>query len=214
LELKLTMAYGTALLDTITSSGNLTVNGNLSTIGTIISSSDLSITGNVSATGTISSSAGVTYPLISGTSQNSTSGTSIDFTSIPSWVKRITIMFAGVSTSGSSNKLVQIGSGTVTTTGYTSTSISSTNGTGVAASSTSGFIIASGSSSDILSGSLQLFNLTGNQWVLSGTLKVTTSYVAAEGGDVSLSGILTRVRITTVNGTDTFTAGTINIMYE
>ena len=30
----------------------------------------------------------------------STSGTSIDFTGLPSWVKRITVMFVGVSTSG------------------------------------------------------------------------------------------------------------------
>ena len=58
--------------------------------------------------------------ITSGTSQASTSGTSIDFTSIPSWVKRITLMFNGVSTNGTSNYQIQIGSGSVTTSGYTS----------------------------------------------------------------------------------------------
>jgi hypothetical protein len=34
------------------------------------------------------------------------------------------------------------------------------------------------------------------------------------GGGKSLSATLDRVRITTVNGTDTFDAGSINILYE
>jgi hypothetical protein len=33
-------------------------------------------------------------------------------------------------------------------------------------------------------------------------------------GSLALGGTLDRVRITTVNGTDTFDAGSINIMYE
>ena len=44
------------------------------------------------------------YPTLM-TAQNTTSGTSIDFTGIPSWVKRITVMFQGVSTTGSSQVL-------------------------------------------------------------------------------------------------------------
>ena len=58
--------------------------------------------------------------IVSGTAQNSTSGTAIDFTGIPSWVKRITVMFNGVSTNGTSNLLLQIGAGSVTTSGYNS----------------------------------------------------------------------------------------------
>jgi hypothetical protein len=34
------------------------------------------------------------------------------------------------------------------------------------------------------------------------------------GGSVTLSGVLDRVIITTVNGTGTFRAGSINILYE
>jgi hypothetical protein len=52
------------------------------------------------------------------TAQASTSGTSVDFTGIPSWVKKITVMFTGVSTNGSSAVIVQIGAGSFTTSGY------------------------------------------------------------------------------------------------
>jgi len=51
----------------------------------------------------------VTGVIVSGTAVASTSGTSIDFTSIPSWVKRVTVMFAGVSTNGTGSYLIQIG---------------------------------------------------------------------------------------------------------
>ena len=57
--------------------------------------------------------------LTSGTAQASTSGTAIDFTGIPSWAKRITVMFNGVSTNGTSNPQIQLGSGSPTTSGYT-----------------------------------------------------------------------------------------------
>ena len=54
-----------------------------------------------------------------GTAVASTSGTSIDFTSIPSTVKRITIMFDGVSTNGTSRGMIQIGTSSgVATSGY------------------------------------------------------------------------------------------------
>lgn len=40
------------------------------------------------------------YPLVAATAVASTSGTSIDFTGIPAWVRRVTVMFNGVSTNG------------------------------------------------------------------------------------------------------------------
>lgn len=60
----------------------------------------------------------LSQPLTQGTSQASTSGTAIDFTGIPSWVKRITVMFSGVSTNGTSVPQIQVGAGSVTTSGY------------------------------------------------------------------------------------------------
>jgi len=163
-------------------------------------------------------STGAHGQLIQGTAQASTSGTSITFSSIPSWVKRITVMFNGVSTSGSSNKLVQIGSGSVTSTGYVSAggNISGATGFGVA-SSTAGFIINSADASDNLYGSVVINLVTGNTYGAYGTLgDVTGTYVNAYtvSGGVTLGGALDRVVITTVNGTDTFDAGSINILYE
>jgi hypothetical protein len=142
----------------------------------------------------------------------STSGTSIDFTSIPAGVKRITVMFYDVSTSGSSPPQIQIGAGSVTNTGYTSIG---QNGT-TAQSSTTGFITTgSWAGTSIKSGAIVLTNISGNAWVASGaTVDIPASNASYNAGRVTLSGVLDRVRITTVNGTDTFDAGSINVLYE
>jgi hypothetical protein len=155
------------------------------------------------------------YPRVTATAQASTSGTSIDFTGIPSWVKRITVMFQGVSTSGTSNTICQIGSGSVETSGYLSfvnTFDSSPTGTTV----TTGFCISeSNSATTLLNGHLIMTNITGNTWVYSVVCGATGgTLVSLGGGNKAISGVLDRLRITTVNGTDTFDAGTINIMYE
>lgn len=155
---------------------------------------------------------------VSGTAQASTSGTSIDFTSIPSWVKRITVMFSGVSTNGTSIPQIQIGSGSVNTTGYLSGSGFITTAAGVAVTTaTSGFIIYSNTAAASLSGSIVLSLIGSNIWVAQGVMLQATStanVVETAGNSPTLSGALDRVRITTVNGTDTFDAGSINILYE
>jgi len=82
----------------------------------------------ITAGSTLSFSAGVldvARPLTLGTAVNTTSGTSIDLTSIPSWVKRITVMLNGVSTNGASIPQIQLGAGSVDTTGYNATASSS-----------------------------------------------------------------------------------------
>jgi hypothetical protein len=152
--------------------------------------------------------------IISGTAQASTSGTSIDFTSIPSWVKRVTVSFNGVSTSGTSGVLIQIGAGSVTTTGYVSSGSrnSSTVSTG---SATNGFYIRFISADEFLNGVCLISTLGSNIWAESHSLGSGSANVTfIGGGAVTLSGTLDRVRITTVNGTDTFDAGSINILYE
>jgi hypothetical protein len=152
--------------------------------------------------------------LVQGTAVASTSGTSIDFTGIPAWAKKITVMFNGVSTSGTSNLLIQVGdSGGIETTGYASTV--STQSGATTANSTSGFIIAVAvSATSLHSGIVTLANIDSTSWVSNGLLKEGTTTLRTSAGDKSLSDILTQVRITTVNGTDTFDAGTINILYE
>jgi hypothetical protein len=166
-----------------------------------------------SNTQTLVATTGTLAPIVSGTAVASTSGTSIDFTGIPSWVKRITVMFNGVSTNGTSIKLVQIGSGSVTTTGYASTGTSASNIVGTL-NSTAGFIVYSTNAADTISGVMTLVLVSGNTWVSLHSCKVSTTATIYGGGDITLSGTLDQVRITTVNGTDTFDAGTINLLWE
>jgi hypothetical protein len=174
----------------------------------------MSTTIDGSASVTINS--GAILGITSGTAVASTSGTSIDFTSIPSWVKRITVMFNEVSTNGASAFLIQIGSGSVTSTGYISTGNSTNQASATGGvSSTSGFCIRSGSATFALSGSMTLTLISSNIWISTHVCKAATTEVDWGGGSSpNLSGALDRVRITTANGTDTFDAGSINILYE
>lgn len=162
-------------------------------------------------TATIGSATGTHYPFTAGTAVASTSGTSIDFTSIPSWVKRITVMFNGVSTSGTSTMLIQIGSGSVTTSGYVSQGSYGTT----SFSSTAGFILDVGlTATQLRDGSAVLTLVSGNSWINTSVHSCSGQYTSVAGGRLSLGGALDRVRITTSNGTDTFDAGSINILYE
>ena len=175
-----------------------------------------SVTGTYTLAGTPTMGASV---LTSATAQASTSGTSIDFTGIPSWVKRITVMFNGVSTNGTSNPQVQLGdSGGIETTGYLGSSSIILNVVG-SQSYTSGFVIGGSSgnwtSSKVAHGAVTITNISGNNWVAFGAFGGSDAgYTLLLGGSKSLSDVLTQVRITTVNGTDTFDAGSINIIYE
>lgn len=177
------------------------------------------VTGNVVTTGSTAAvtPAMLTQPLTQATSQASTSGTSIDFTGVPSWVKRITVMFNGVSTNGTSNKQIQLGdSGGFETTGYLGASVQLTDAASVnAATITTGFGIRSPLAADTINGAVVITNLTSNTWVAQGALTDSSrgaGYLV--GGAKALSDVLTQVRITTVNGTDAFDAGSINILYE
>lgn len=153
-----------------------------------------------------------------GTPVASTSGTAITFTGIPSGVKRISVNFNEVSTNGTSQIMIQIGSGSVDTSGYVSTAASVVNAGATATSSgTSGFLIVGAlTAASVVSGTaiLTLESSSGNSWICSGTNKGGTTIASLCGGSKSLSGALDRVSITTFGGTDTFDAGEINIMYE
>lgn len=142
------------------------------------------------------------------------SGTSINYTSIPSWVKRITVMFSGASTNGTSDYLIQIGTGgTPTTSGYNSLSTGS-GGSSFTTGATNGFNIKNYSgASTVFFGSVTITNLNGNIWVASGVTECSPVTVMNAGG-VTISATLDMVRITTVNGTDSYDAGTVNILYE
>jgi hypothetical protein len=144
----------------------------------------------------------------SGTAVASTSGTSIDFTGLPSWVKRITVMLNGVSANGSSSIQVQLGAGSMQTTGY----ISSANSLSF---STSGLLVTSGAAAgNSYQGSMFISLMGSNVWVASSVVSRDDAITFLAAGSKTLSGTLDRIRITTVNGTDTFDAGSINILYE
>jgi hypothetical protein len=155
--------------------------------------------------------------LVSGTAVASTTGTSIDFTGIPSWVKRVTVMFSEVSTDGTSTPIIQLGdSGGIETTGYVSTSMQVSTATASSGNSTAGFVIRSILAANILSGTYTFYLIDSAtfSWVGNGNFKGSTVISSFSSGSKTLSDTLTQVRITTANGTDTFDAGTINILYE
>lgn len=176
--------------------------------GNIITSAD---------TGTVTPTM-LSQPLTRMTAQNSTSGTSVPFSSIPSWAKKITIAFNGVSTSGTSIIQVQLGTGgAATTSGYSAmcggTGVTS-NTTGSSGAFTTGVPVDgfTPAASYTRTGVLTFANVSGNIWVGSGVIYgLNINYT---GGGVTLAGVLDYLRITTVNGTDTFDAGSVNVMYE
>ena len=154
--------------------------------------------------------------IVSATAQASTSGTSVDFTSIPTWVKRITVMFTGVSTNGSNSLQVQLGAGSFVTSGYLGAGSNSAVG---AVNFTTGF----GSNlynvnTAIFHGALTLSLLTGNTWVASGVFaRSDSTATGVTSGSIALGGTLDSLRVigsATGTPSDTFDAGTINIIYE
>jgi hypothetical protein len=216
----------------VTAGQNLTVTGTTTFTGGIVSAG-LPLKGSSSGTTTIQAAAtasgtvtipagtgtaavqGVSTNIVTGTSQATTSGTSITFSSIPSWVRRITVILNGISTSGTSQILIRIGSGSVTSTGYSSQSSLVYSATGMV-TQTTGFAVFQDNSAYTTYGNITLTNPTGNTWIASGTgiNSTSTPFCWLMGGTVALSGVLDRVVLTTVNGTDTFDAGSINILYE
>ena len=152
--------------------------------------------------------------IVRATAVTSTSGTSVDFTGIPAWAERITVMLSGVSLSGTDNILIKLGtSGGVVSSGYNSTCGNIATSTASLATSTAGFVSFFGTAAFTQIGSVTITNITGNVWVASGVIRNSTSNINYLAGDISLGGTLDRVQIAT-NGSNTFDAGTINILYE
>lgn len=156
----------------------------------------------------------LSQPFTRTASVSTTSGTSVDIsTTIPSWARRISVILNGVSTNGTSNLLIQVGSSSFTTSGYTS---GASTGGNTRATSTAGFLAtAANTAASLNAGAVVLYNITGTSWTASGMVSDTDDgRIGGTGGTVTLSGALDRVRITTVNGTDTFDAGFVGLIYE
>jgi hypothetical protein len=148
-----------------------------------------------------------------------TSGTAVDFTDIPSWARRITVVLSGVSTTSTSPFLVQIGSsGTVETSSYVGT-CHYLGGSGVANTGMStGFLLTYSTTTtdpdEFHSGAVVLTNISSNIWVVTGNLNSNGQRQFVVSGTKTLSGELNIVRFTTVSGSNTFDAGLVNILYE
>jgi hypothetical protein len=191
-------------------------------MASVVLSGDTSGTITISApavsgsnTQTLVATTGTLAPIVSGTATAASSGTAVLFSNIPSWVKRITIMFNEVSLSGTDSILVQIGdSGGIETTGYVSSSVNTTGAAGNTVNSTSGFIVAGTLATYVNSGALVLTLMGSNLWIASGAGKLSTGVGWFGGGSKTLSDTLTQLNIT-VTGANTFDgAGTVNILYE
>ena len=199
---------------------SITLNGDTSgsvqlTVPAVAGSSVITVP---AGTGTVAVQ-GVSTNIVTGTSQATTSGTTITITGIPAWAKRVTLMLQGVGTNGTSSLSAKIGSGSLASSGYISqygyvAANASANGN----NATSGFILNLQQSANSLTSGIVTFCLFGsNTWVQGGTVANTSATVnssSVSGGYITLSGTLDRVAITTVNGTDAFNAGSINILYE
>jgi len=188
-------------------------------VGQVIAGTGIAAGTTITALGTGTGGAG-TYtisPASTGTVSGTITVVGVDFTGIPSTAKRITVMMTGVSVSGTSRIQIQLGSTSITSSGYLTYSIQ-LNATSVSsgANYTSGFVIATNNGATaLLSGSFQVSNLSGNIWAGQGMFADSSAGTGSPvGGSISLGGVLDRLRITTVNGTDTFDAGSINILYE
>ena len=166
------------------------------------------------------------YPLVSGTVNaggtnpfpSSAGPATVDFTGIPNTAKRITVMFQSVSTNGTSNYVVRIGNTTITATGYVSavtyTNLSSNSSVGVA--DTTGYILNRDAGASLsYTGEMRICLVSNFIYV------ATFNAIGGSGGPtyqgsgvLNLGSVLDRVRVTTLNGTDLFDAGSINVMWE
>ena len=157
-------------------------------------------------------------PIQLGSTQNTTSGTTVDVTTVPAGVRRITIVPRAVSTNGTSSLMVQIGSGSFATTGYASTASGCYSGNVISGLAfTNGFGLAiSAVAANVHHGSVTLIHMGGNVWQCSSILNASVSNAGAftGSGDITLSGVLDRVRFTTANGTDAFDNGSVSFLWE
>lgn len=168
---------------------------------------------------TISGTSGVTTP--SGAVYNgiqslgnfaTTSGTNVTASGIPSWAKRITISFNNTLTSGANGTYIQIGSGSVTTSGYTGGGVRLAGGVSNVLP-TNGMQFPVNGNNQPLSGHVVITLVTGNTYSMSGAVSNSnngSTYVA--GATVSLGGALDRINL--YAGGDSFTSGNITVFYE
>ncbi len=199
---------------TITSGTGITITNGAGTISIAASPSVSSVNGFTGTIQSVLTAYGV---------QSLTSGTSVPFINIPSWVKRITVSISNLtSTTGQTSiNIFQLGTGggpTYTNSGYSSVG-SVVSSAAASTAQTTGFGISSLNASNYVKSGQGVFTLVDpstNTWAYSGLFTVSTGATGMflSAGTVSLASALTAIQLTTVNGTDTFATGKINLFYE
>jgi len=167
--------------------------------------SGATITNSGTATGF---SSGFTY----GTEQATTSGSSVTFSSIPTGVSLIHLVFNGVSTDNTAGLSVQLGdSGGIETSGYISTSSRLKDSSPNHGSSTAEFKLDLSLASHLCSGVMTLMRVNASHaWISAFVGKVSTISAQLQGGSKTLSGELTQISITSTGNLD---AGSAQILY-
>lgn len=198
---------GSVTIDVPSTASNFTLTAPAGT-GSIITTADTgTVTGTMMAASTVTPAKLSQPSMTQMTSQSTTSGTAITFSSIPSWVKRITVVFYGVSLTGTDRLLVRVGTGgSVSTTGYTSY-------TSEGQTSAAGFILGGATATDARYGIMTLINHSSNQWVHTSITNSSGSNVYQSWGYISLAGTLDTVGLA-ATGSNTFDAGSVNVLYE
>jgi hypothetical protein len=207
---------GSVGIGTTVPATKLAVNGTISTdtIAEYTSAAGVTIDGVVVKDSAI---AGDYLRIAAKTVQATTTGTSVTFNSIPNWVRRVTVMFNGVSTDNTSPLLVKLGTGGgIASTGYASTGARLAAAGTTVDSSTAGFLINSTSAADAVSGTLVISAVDPANYIYAAdhTVKDGTTAVMTGAGNVTLGNLMTQLSITTVTGTSNFDAGSINVLYE
>lgn len=154
--------------------------------------------------------------LTNGTAVAAASQTSMDFTGIPATAKRIAVTLKQLSSNGTGNFTVRLGSGSIDAASYTGAVTTLSTGATTSALST-GFDIPNpgASAAFAVSGVLTLTLQSGNIWVASGVFgEIDVARTIVLAGDKTLAGVLDRVRVTTTSGTETFDAGAANVTWD
>jgi len=159
-----------------------------------------------------------TQKIVQGTSVAPSGTAAASFTSLPSWVKRVTVQFSALTSATiNATMVVQLGTGatpTYTTSGYVGTIGQTFNGTASGATAfSSGFTINAGfAANSPLYGTVTLTNLTGNSWIGTVNLGRTGTLMSGTGGGlIALGATLTAVQILS---SANYNGGTVNILYE
>lgn len=183
-----------------------------STVTTLAVGGTTGLTVNTTAAvfgGTVADSTATLRPLVLMTAVTLTTQSTVDFTGIPSWVKRIVFIYYGISLNGTDVPLVQLGtSGGIVSSGYQSYN------SDTARTSTAGIILGGATSTDTRYGTLEIVNQDGNKWLATGIGSFSSSLNEGRTiGYINLGATLTQLRLSRT-GTNTFDAGSINVIYQ